>query len=265
MSNATIVDYGASIWMRRYFWCSLVLLDLRNRYKRSVLGLGWTLANPIAMTTVLCVVFRAIFGVDLREYAPFVLSGMAFWNYVSGAVIEGCHCFYTSESYIRSTPAPMAIYSLRTTLGLTVHFCVVFMLTLVMAIALRGPVVLMGLPYLLAFLPLLFVFCWSLATIFGFMNVFFPDVQHLATIGMQLLFYLSPVFCPPSLLESRGLGFLTRYNPLARMLELIREPILHGRAPSWQSAVVACAATAVTSLIAWRMLKKHQQSVIFHL
>lgn len=259
------VDYGNSIWARRYFWASLVMLDLRTRYRRSLLGMGWTLANPVAMTIVLSVVFHTLFGVELREYIPFVLSGMAFWNYFSGSIIEGCSCLYAGEAYIRSTPSPVAVYSLRTTLGLTIHFLVVFALTIVVGLIFRGPSALLGLPSLLIALPLLFGLCWSLATIFGFLNVFYPDVQHLSTIVMQLLFYLSPIFCPPELLINRGMGALVRFNPISYFLELVRMPLLHGSAPSLTAVGVSVGTTAVSALIAWRIIRKHEQTIVFHM
>src|SRR5208283_3346002 len=93
--------YLADIWRCRYFWLSLVKMDLRTRYRRSVLGLGWSLLHPIAMTTILCIVFQRIFHVDLRDYAPRVLSGLTFWNYLVSVTILGCQCFFHGEAYIR--------------------------------------------------------------------------------------------------------------------------------------------------------------------
>ncbi len=261
----TLVSYGASIWQRRYFWGSMVLLDLRNRYKRSILGLGWTLANPLAMTFVLCVVFCSVFGVNIRDYAPFVLSGMAFWNYLNGSVIEGCQCLYAGEAYIRSSPAPLAIYPLRQTLGLTVHFAAIFSLTLIVTILCRGFGTMWAWPCLIPAVVMLFLMCWSLATIFGFANVFCPDVQHLSSIAMQLLFYLSPVFCPVELLRSRGLGVLVDWNPIAQFMELIRAPLLEGRPPTLWAIGLTSFITLLTMTTAYRLLRKYERTVIFRM
>src|SRR5438874_2169218 len=115
-------DYLAAVWRCRYFWLSLVKNDLRTRYRRSVLGMGWSLLHPICMTTILTAVFYKLFNQPVSEYAPFVLAGLATWNYVLTVVQHGCHCFFIGESYIRQYPAPLAIYPLRTALGGTVHF-----------------------------------------------------------------------------------------------------------------------------------------------
>ena len=102
---------------------ALVRIDLKNRYRRSLLGVGWSLLHPILMTIVLCTVFGQFFHRgDLKTYAPFLLSGLIFWNFITTAMNQGCLCFFLGESYIRQHPAPLAIYPLRTTLGAGIHF-----------------------------------------------------------------------------------------------------------------------------------------------
>src|SRR6516225_7087995 len=117
-------NYLAAIWRCRYFWLSLVKTDLRTRYRRSMLGMGWSLLNPICMTVILTIVFSSIFHQDARTYAPFVLVGLACWNFITTATLNGCQCMFLGEKYIRQYPAPLAIYPLRTALGGTVHFLI---------------------------------------------------------------------------------------------------------------------------------------------
>ena len=96
--------YLATIWRCRYFWLSLVKMDLRTRYRRSILGLGWSLLHPIAMTAILCLVFAGLFHADIRDYVPYVLAGFACWNYILSVTLQGCQCFYQGEMYIRQFP-----------------------------------------------------------------------------------------------------------------------------------------------------------------
>src|SRR5262245_11940489 len=129
-------NYLAAIWRCRYFWMSLVRMDLRTRYRRSVLGMGWSLLHPIAMTAVLCAVFHVIFkpAQGVAWYAPFLLAGLACWQFIVTVTTNGCQCLFQGEAYIRQYPAPMAIYPLRTALGGTVHFGI----ALAVVIALAG-------------------------------------------------------------------------------------------------------------------------------
>src|SRR5207249_3522038 len=122
--------YFGAIWRCRYFWLSLVKMDLRTRYRRSVLGMGWSLLHPIAMTIILCTVFTRVFNVASEDYAPFVLAGLACWNFITFSTTQGCQCFFQGESYIRQYPSPMAIYPLRTALGGIIHFLLALVVVL---------------------------------------------------------------------------------------------------------------------------------------
>src|SRR5580700_4749353 len=100
-------NYLQAIWRCRYFWLSLVKMDLRTRYRRSILGMGWSLLHPIAMTAIICTMFHQIMGVNILEYGPFLLAGLACWQFIIGATIQGCQSLFQGESYIRQYPAPI--------------------------------------------------------------------------------------------------------------------------------------------------------------
>src|SRR5438132_6314041 len=163
-------DYLAAIWRCRYFWISLVKNDLRTRYRRSVLGMGWSLLHPICMTIILTAVFHTFFSRKIEDYAPFVLAGLAIWNYVIMVVQHGCQCFFLGESYIRQYPAPLAIYPLRTALGGTVHFLLALMVVLLLSWYFKGFENLLSLWALVPTVFLLFIFAWSAAVLAGVAN-----------------------------------------------------------------------------------------------
>src|SRR5262249_36214672 len=155
----------------RYFWLSLVRIDLRARYRGSVLGIGWSLLHPIAMTAILCTVFSAIFKQDIHYFAPYLMAGLTFWAYLVNVSLVGRQCFFQGECYIRQYPAPMAIYPLRTMLGSGFHFGLSLLLVLGLTwlcLELPGPLALLS---LLPTVALLLVFGWSLALLFGLATV----------------------------------------------------------------------------------------------
>lgn len=260
-----MVGYLASVWRCRFFWLSLVKMDLRTRYRRSVLGLGWSLLHPIAMTIILCTIFSRVFDVDPREYAPFLLAGLACWNYLTFTVTQGCQSFFHGESYIRQYPSPLAIYPLRTTLGAIIHLSLAMAVVLVLSWTLNG---FRNVPAFLCLIPtllLLFVFGWSLATLAGLTNVHFQDTQHLCEIGFQILFYATPVMYKPAMLKDRGVAWLLGYNPFVAFLDLVRQPILDGTIPSaatWGTALVTVFITASAAALTMSRL---QRRLIFHL
>ena len=290
--------YLGAMWGCRYFWLSLVKMDLRSRYRGSILGIGWSLLNPIAMTTILCAVFYVWMHADLRFYAPFVFIGMTFWGFFSAVTSQGCGCFFQGESYIRQFPAPIAIYPLRTVLGSGFHFCVGLLLAIIMAFCvgpapannlspMKQPRVeqeaslsaeptstttssrltqLLVMPSLVPTLVLIVLFGWSVAVLFGLLNVRFRDTRHLAEVGLQGLFYLTPIMLDfEKEWAGRRLLIVFQCNPLAPFLKLLREPILYGAVPSLTTYAAAAAVTLVLAGAAMIALKVEERRLIFHL
>jgi ABC-type polysaccharide/polyol phosphate export permease len=72
--------YIREVWRSRFFWLSLVKMDLQLRYRRSMLGIGWSLLHPLASTLVLCFAFHEFLNQDIRSYAPFLMVGLTWWG-----------------------------------------------------------------------------------------------------------------------------------------------------------------------------------------
>lgn len=272
--------YLGTIWNCRFFWLSLVKMDLRSRYRGSVLGICWSLLHPIAMTTILCVVFKYAFNnTEMRTFAPLVFSGLTFWGFISASVVQGCGCFFQGESYIRQFPAPMAIYPLRNVLGAAFHFSIGLLLAVVIGVA-YGPDVresfgnpsatrldqLLALPSLLPTCFLLLLLGWSLSTLFGLLSVRFRDARHLTEIALQGLFYLTPVMYRIDAFKNQHrLTMLLHCNPLVPFLDLLREPILFGRFPSLANYAMAASVVLLVSLVAAIAMRIEERRLIFHL
>jgi lipopolysaccharide transport system permease protein len=259
------IAYLKAVWRLHPFWLAMVRNDLRSRYRRSVIGIGWSLLHPIAMTAVLCTVFAKMFHSDVYEYAPFLLAGLTLWSFITTVMNGGCQCFIQSESYIRQHPAPLAIYPLRTVLGAGFHFLLGLAVTLGLVWYVRGFANLAYLPALLPTLALLLVFGWSLAVCAGMLNVLFQDCQHLVEVFLQIAFYVTPIMYKADLLRERHLGWLVSLNPVAVFLEMLRRPILEGRLPPLEAACAATAATLVMLAAAALALSWAQRRMIFYL
>jgi ABC-type polysaccharide/polyol phosphate export permease len=262
-------SYFQAIWRCRHFWFSLVQLDLRTRYRRSILGLGWSLLNPVAMTAILCVVFHKLFGLSVTEYAPHVLCGLAIWNYITSSTMQGCHAFFQGESYIRQCSMPLAIFPLRTALGTTFHFLIALavVVLLISGLGILGfrQVHLAAFVHIVPAAVMLFFVCWSLAILAGMANVYFQDTQHLLEVGFQMVFYATPIIYKANVLESYGLGWVLNYNPAVVFLKLIRDPILDGTAPSLTTYAHGLLILVITGGLATYFMSRAQKRLIFHL
>ena len=260
-----MLTYPASIWRYRYFWGSLVRMDIRTRYRGSWLGAGWSLLHPLVMSAAMCLVFPKLFGVSIRDFLPTVISGMVFWQFLSACAVGGCNCLTGSESYLRQFPAPVGIYPLRTALGAGFHLCIAFAVVLVGNAAINGVEEPISIAALLPTFPVLLLFGWSLAVLAGFAHAYFPDMNHLIEIGMQILFYATPIIYPPAILRDRGLGWLMDYNPLAALVELVRSPLLGRGFLDPAVYVTALGLVAVTTAFAGLALNRLERRVIFQL
>jgi lipopolysaccharide transport system permease protein len=262
-----VTGYLTDIWRLRHFWLALVRNDLRNRYRRSIIGIGWSLLHPIAMTIVLCVVFGHLFHENLQTFAPHLLSGLTFWIFITTVVTQGCQCFFQGESYIRQHPAPLAIYPLRITLGAGFHFLLGLTITLALVWWANGFENLSALPCILPTLALLFLIGWSLAVCAGVMNVMFQDAQHLIDVLLQVLFYLTPIiWIPEKLLADRPrLEWLVNLNPFATLLELLRQPLLHGEPPSLGTIGYGALIGLLAVGAAAAALRRFEKRMVFYL
>jgi lipopolysaccharide transport system permease protein len=260
-----VSEYVAAVWRCRWFWLALVKMDLVTRYRRSVLGLGWSLLHPIALTVILCTVFAPIFIDGVPNYALHVLTGLVVWQYFTGTALQGCHSLLHAESYIRQCPAPLAIFPLRTALGGLVHFLAALAVVMVARMVTLG---IPPLPVWLALVPavlLLFILGWSVAMLASLAHVLFRDTDNLLQVVFQILFYATPIIYPAQLLATYRAGWLLRCNPLVALLDLFREPVLHGRFPTIDAVAAAGAAVLVVALCAALLLRRLQRQIIFYL
>jgi lipopolysaccharide transport system permease protein len=263
-SFANQLGYLYRIWQLRYFWLSLTRKELVQRYKGSFLGIGWCLLRPLAMTCIFCLVFGKLFNYPLRDYAPHLLIGMTTWQFFTEALLKGSHSFSQCIAYIRQQPVPLAIFPLTTVLGSIFHYIVGLAMALGVTLYFQGFVNPLAVLYLIPALLLLFLLGWFLATVSGVMHSHFPDTNHLLEIGLQVLFYLTPILYRPDSFGNQG-GFVTlvQWNPLTSILALIRTPLIEGIPPSMHHIQVCLLLVTVVGLGAVLLLRKLERTLIF--
>jgi ABC-type polysaccharide/polyol phosphate export permease len=104
-----------------------------------------------------------------------------------------------------------------------------------------------------------------MAILMGVLNVLFQDCQHLIEVLLQVLFYVTPIMYPASVLRARHLDWFVNLNPLAVMLDLLRDPILSGTLPSAQSYIMGLTAAGLAAIAASLTLMKIEKRMIFYL
>ncbi len=260
-----LAQYVKKIWDARYFWSHLALADLRAKFRRSSLGLVWSILNPLLMTLLLTFIMGMIFHSPLGDYAPYVFSGLITWEFIVVSAVMGCSAFIGAEGYIKQFKHPLAIYPLRSTLVALVNFCLAF-IGLLLWVAVWKPHN-FGLPTftLLLTLPLIALTVWPLAIITAFINTRFRDFAQLLVIVLQAIWYASPVFFEPKLFKSAGISFMVDYNPVFHVLNLIRAPLLYGHYPSWTNVEYILIFAAILWSFALYKIHNEEKKMVFYL
>lgn len=257
-------NYVRRMWDLRHLLFSLVGMDLRARYKRSVLGIGWSLIRPIAMTIVLCAVFCPLFNQSIMDFAPFLLCGLSIWQFINESSMVGCYCFMLGAPYIRQQPLPLALFPLRTTLSTGFHASVSFSVAIGLICATRGIPPLHVFMMLIPTLIMLFILVWALVTFFGLLHTHFPDTHHLMEIFFQILFYLTPIMYPPEMIRARQrFAWLVEINPFSHVLDAIRHPLLTGELPGLHTYAIFAAFVCTMLFLSSLLLRKLERNLVF--
>jgi len=258
-------EYLAGIWQARYFWTHLALSDLRSRWRGSFFGVLWTVIQPLGMTLLLALVFSQIFHVPIRHYAPYILSGMIVWDYVTASAVNGSQAFIQADAYIKQCRHPLAIYTLRTALGNLIALALA-------SVALAGWVLIalpgtFGWTWLAALLiyPILLLLAWPLATLLAYIATRYRDLPHALGLVFQAMWFVSPIYFTEETFRAGRLRALVDYNPIYHLLEIVRAPLLHGRWPTAANYAYCAGSIAVLSLLAWITGRRAEKKVIFYL
>ncbi len=176
----------------------LVRRDVRARYHGSVLGIGWTLLNPLVFMLVYAVVFGDIIGVkgpSGKSYAVFILSGLLAWTFFSQALVMAASSIINNAGVVRKVAFPWMLLTVSSVIAALVNFLISLLLLVPFLILAKAPV---GWPLLAV--PLLVLVTFGLSLGLGLMlaagSVYFRDLQYIINLATMIWFYLTPVIWP---------------------------------------------------------------------
>ncbi|HYF84131.1 MAG TPA: ABC transporter permease [Clostridia bacterium] len=260
-----MLNYFERIYAARYFWWSLVKAELRNKYRRSTLGLLWSLLYPFLVTLLLVYVLGSIFKTNILDLIPFIYSGFIVWDVISGSFLYGAGGIINSEAYIKQFSHPLAIYSLKQTLVLIINA----LISGIGVFAWCAVVKPQNIPYMILTLPitilLLFLFSWSVTTLSGIINTKFRDFQQMIGLIIQALWFISPVYFETKVFINANLGYLVYYNPIARIMNLVRAPFIDGTPATGTDYLFVIGTVAVFFVIDIFLIKRNEKELIFYI
>lgn len=256
--------YLNGIWESRYFWLHLARADLKYKFRRSRLGLLWTMINPLMLMLMITLVFGNLFGISMKYYGSYVFSGILIWDFIHGAALTGCNALLSSESYIKQFQHPMAIYSLKVALVQVATFIIAVQALYIWTLFSNPTNLWLCLLTLPITVVCLFLLGWPIAILTSSINIKYRDFSQILALVLQLLWYMSPIMIKPEMFKARSLTLLFEYNPVTHILNLLRTPLLDGRLPSLIDFAYVLGLAAILFLLAiWRMYRVEKTLVFY--
>jgi len=227
----------------------LIVKNITTRYKRSALGVVWTLLNPVLNTLVLTVAFSALFQSTIEHYPVYVLAGLLVWNFFTQTTLNAMNTLVWGSSLIKRVYIPRTIFAVSAVGTGLVNFGLAL-------IPLVAVMLLVGHPFYPTwwFVPiaigLVDVFTLGVALILSAMAVFFVDVVDIYQVVVQAGFFLTPIMYPSTIMPPQ-FAWLVPINPIYNLVQLFRAPIYDGSLPSLQTFLTASIWAFVMLVIGW--------------
>ena len=262
-SRAPAIAELFELWRYRDLLRLLVINSIKTRYRRSLLGVVWTLLNPLMMTLVLTIAFTTIMRFDVKTYPVYLLSGLISWNFFSQTTLQTNNTLVWGSGLLKRVYIPRTIFAVSVLGNGLMNFTLaLFPLTIVMLIFGHPlKVTLLLLP-----IPLLFtaMFTLGVALMVSTLSVFYTDVVDIYNIFLSIWFYLTPVFYPISILPPRVAAIL-KWNPMSQLLELFRALIYYGEFPSLSSIAITGAFSVLFLTIGWLVFTKRMDDLAYRI
>ena len=215
---------------------ALARLDIRNRYRGSVLGPFWLSLSTAVMVVALGLLYSTLFSMPLDEYLPYLAVSLIVWNLVSQVVTEGCASLTSAEGVIRQLTLPYTVHALRCVFrnaAAAAHSLPLILVVFLFFGHVPGPEALLA----FAGLALVAANAFSLAIVLGMVCARFRDIPPIVGSVLQLAFFMSPVLWKPELLGDMQAWL--PLNPFYVLMEVVRGPLVEGGGPAevWAAAI----------------------------
>lgn len=210
---------GSRMWRLA---CTLGWLDIRLRYRGSVLGPFWLTMSTAVMVAALGLLYSTLFKIELRSYLPYLTLSLILWNYLAAVVGDACLGFTQAEGIIQAVRIPFTLFATR----VSVRNLLILGHNIVVAVAVfaifriwPGADALLSIPGLLLWL----VDSFAATLLLGTVCARFRDIPPIVASVMQIAFFISPIIWKPEVLTN---SWWLPLNPFYTLLEIVRAPLL---------------------------------------
>ncbi|MFC3750518.1 ABC transporter permease [Paenibacillus sp. GCM10012306] len=233
---------------------SMVLTDLRTRYKGSFLGFFWTLLNPLLMLAVYSMIFKYVVRISLENYTSYLFIGIVTWNLLSQSLTSGATSVIRNAGLVKKIYFPKEILPLAVVIGGIINFS--------LSLIVLFPVLIFShieLGWSLLLVPVLLliysIFTLALTTLVSCLNVYFRDLEHIIGVVIMAWFYLTPIVFTSDMIPE-GLKGVFSLNPMTTIMEGFHDVFFYNRMPDLSGLGVVTILSIVLLLICYTIFGK---------
>ena len=242
---------------------SLVARDFKLKYRRSILGVLWSVLNPLLMMAVLAAVFSFMFRFSIENFALYLILGNILFTFMANATTGAMESILNAEALIKKIRIEKMVFPIEKVLFELLNFVVSLVAAaLVMVYYQVAPSI-----YIFALLPLLMIymllFCAGLGLLLSALAVFFRDVVHLWGVIITAWTYATPLFYPYEML-AEWMQALMQWNPMFHYVNYFRSFMMWNTVPSLSENLICLAMAVVTFLIGYFVFKKTEKKFILY-
>lgn len=241
----------------------LVIKDIKLKYRRSYLGVLWTMLNPLLMMLVLTIVFSTLFKRDIPNFPVYLLSGRILFEFYSQGTKMGMNAVVGSSALIKKVYVPKYIFPLSKVLFAFINLMFSMVALVIVIVVTQMPV---SWTILLAPIPLIYLLLFSIGVSFilGSYTVFFRDIEHLYSVALTAWMYFTPLFYPADIIPQQY-QIIFKFNPLYYIIEMFRDVVMYGKIPTLQTNLICLAFSFSTLIVGVYVFYKKQDKFILYI
>ena len=242
MNKTAINPYSIRNKMRknRYILGAIVTKNFKSQYRNSILGVVWTVLNPLLNMIVMALIFSEMFGVSsgVGNYPVYLFCGNLIFSIMRQATSQSLTSIVDNSGLIKKVRISYSVFPISNTCLSLVNFGMSF-------IALLGIMVFEGQKFhwtmvlTLTIIPAVLMFSLGLGLILASLYVFFRDVKHIYSVVLTLWTYLTPLFYTAESLKKPVIIKIIKLNPMTQYVKMFRDIIQWGTIPSWGTFLYA--------------------------
>ncbi len=247
---------------RSQLWLHLGWQDIKQRYRRSVLGPLWITIATGTTAVAMGGLYSKLFHLQLAEHLPYVTLGLIIWGLISASILEGAEVFVANEGLIKQLPTALSVHVYRLVWRQALLFAHNIVIYVIIAIIYPKPWSWADLAVIPA-LGLIVLNCIWVSLVFGILGTRFRDIGPLLNSVVQLLFFMTPIIWNDQTLAQQGAGRwgkIIEFNPLLHYLDIVRAPLL-GAPQELRHWVVVLVLTVIGWVLAALAMRQYRSRV----